>query len=188
VNALAALRRDPPVARIEAMLSKAESRIALLTTKADEIDGGEDPAAVVAAETAVATAVAERLVLEKALAAAQKAAKAEAVAEKARLAEERRRKLLARAEDLQPKLLDALENVARLMGLNQSIADALLGPEAMRFWIGATVEEASKRACRDVKPKTMPTETVSGTKYTLVTNPMVRVLDLQFQVPLVDVD
>jgi hypothetical protein len=187
VSALALLQCDP-VKKLEAMRSKADNRIALLAAKAEEIDPAEDPAAVVSAGSAVAIAKAEKLVIEKALGAAQKAAAAAAVAEKARLAEARRARLVARAEALQVELVEVLTHAAVLVGENVSITSALPGPDAMRFWIGAAVEEASKRACKGVKPKTCPTISRAGTKYTLVTNPMARTLDLQFQVPLIDVE
>lgn len=185
---MSAVLRDPPVRKIESLLARASDRVALMEAKVDEIPL-EDAEAVVKAENAVATAKAEKLVLERALQAAQKAAKAEAKAQADREKEARRARLVARAESLQPKLLEVMESLCRLLGENQSVCDALPGPDAMKFWYMGVVEEASRRACKNVKPKTMPTEDQHGRKYVLITNSMVRTLDIGgLTVPLVDVD
>lgn len=190
---LSALRRDP-VQRLQDEIQSAGKRIEKFSARADElqsaIDAGDavDAAKVVSADREVESAKSERVVLEKALAAAVAAAKKEAARQAAVGAEARRRLLVARAEALQVELVEVLTRAAVLAGENESIRSALPGPDAMRFWIVAALEAASKAACKNVRPKTVNTESVKGVPYSLVTNPMVRTLDLQITCPLMDVD
>jgi hypothetical protein len=184
----AAVLKRPSVASIEAMLQKVGSRILTLVAEADEIDGGEDPAAVVAAEKAVADAKDERRVLAAALLAAQIAAKKVRQEAEAARKEEKRVAHVALAEKEKPLCIEALVTVARLLGRLQSICDTLPGPDAGAFHPTLLVEAANRIAAKNTKPKVAPAEDVHGRKYDLVVDTRLREVRLDLQCPATDVD
>ena len=186
-SAVAVLKR-PSVASIEAMLQKVGSRILTLVAEADNIDGGEDPAAVVAAEKAVADAVAEKRVLGAALLAAQIAAKKVRQANDAARAEEKRVAHVALAEKKKPHVIEAIVTAAKLLGELVSICDTLPGPDAGAFHPTLLVEAANRVAQRSAKPKTIKTQSLAGVEYDLVTDTRLREVRLDLQCPAVEIE
>lgn len=176
----------PTVQKLEADLTKATDRVALLTVKAEEaqasFDGG-DPGQVVAAEEAITRATREQAVLVKSLATARKVEAVAALKEDKRIAEVKRIRLVKRAGFLKREITDAMEHLATLLGENFSICDQLPGHEALVYWAPGYTSEASQRACKNVKPVVVRI----GEK-DLVTNPMTRQIEIPLVVPLVQVD
>lgn len=184
----AVLKRAPSVASVEALLSKADARILQLVQLADGIDGGEDPAAVVTAERAVADAKAEQRVLAAALLAAQIRAKKNRQEAEAARKEEKRVAHVALAEKKKPHVIEALVTAAKLLGELVSICDTLPGPDAGAFHPMLLVEAANRLVQRSVKPRTVKAESLGGSTYDLVVDTRIREVKLDLLCPAVEVE
>jgi hypothetical protein len=137
------------VEKLESKLTVLDSRIGVLAAEAAAIDGGEDPAGVVAAGATLATARAERLVLARALEGAQRIV-AQAVAAEAVAAEAARRaRLLAEAEAAGKDLEEALVGVCAPLGRFNALVD-LLDADRPKLGIEDYCLAASEIACKDV--------------------------------------
>ena len=185
MSALAALKRDA-VARLENEIVATEKRVERFAARVAELESADevDAAKIAQTEKEIESAKSERAILDRALTAARKAAAVEAKARIAREKEELEQRLLRHAEALKPKILSAMETLARLLGENASVTAKLSGPLSMRFWYSEYAEQASAAACRGVKPKTAPI----GSGQIVVTDLMQRSFELTLIGPATDVE
>jgi hypothetical protein len=141
-----------PVARVkklEAKLSAHDGRLVALAVEEAAIDGGEDPAARVAAGAAVQTARAERLVLVGALEAARQIVAQAEAEEAARQAVVRREKLQAQVEAAGKDLEAALVGVCAPLGRFNALLDQL-DDDRPRLGVEDYCLAASAIACKEI--------------------------------------
>lgn len=137
------------VKKLESKLTALDGRIGVLAAEAAAIDGGEDPAGVVAAGATLATVRAERLVLAGALEGAQRIV-AQAVAAEAVAAEAARRaRLLAESEAAGKDLEEALVGVCAPLRRFNALVDQL-DNDRPKLGIEDYCLAASEIACKDV--------------------------------------